>query len=46
MENLLYSEKRTSLNIISQEDAVALSNNDVDGESCTVVDIKPGDWAH
>ena len=46
MENLLYSEKRTSLNINSQEDAVALSNNDVDGESCTVVDIRPGDWAH
>ena len=42
MENLLYSEKRMSLNIDSQEDAVALSDYDVDGESCTV----PGDWAH
>ena len=46
VDNLLYSEKRISLNIHSQEDAVALSVNDVDGDSCTVVDIRPGDWAH
>ena len=46
VENLLYSAKRISLNIHSSEDSVILSVDEIDGELCEIVDIRPADWAH